>query len=80
MSAGGVFGVVLLTVCGVAAAGYALYRLRLRQHMNDEIRAIMSNYLPLDASNDDAMMDFRPLRGSAEEEETGTARPAGSVL
>jgi hypothetical protein len=40
----------------------------------------MSNYLPLDAQQDEAM-DFHPLRGSADEApELGAARPAGSVL
>ena len=75
MSAGGVFGVVLLTMACVAAAGYALYRWRLRKHMSDEIRAIMSDYLPLDTPDE----DFRPLRGS-DEEELQAQRPAGSVL
>ena len=74
MSAGGVFGVVVLTMACVAAAGYALYRWRLRKHMSDEIRAIMSNYLPLDTPDE----DFRPLRGGDEEELA--PRPAGSVL
>ena len=76
MSAGGVFGVIVLTMACVAAAGYALYRWRLQKHMHDEIRAIMSNYLPLDTPDE----DFRPLRGGDEEETQPQQRPAGSVL
>ena len=48
----GIVTVILITlVClSVAAvAAYALYRYRLRHYMDGEIRAIMSQYMPLDA-------------------------------
>jgi hypothetical protein len=80
MSAGGVFGVILLTMACAAVAGWALYRWRLRKHMNDEIRAIMSNYLPLDTPDEELRGDFRPLRGGEDEELAPPQRPAGSVL
>jgi hypothetical protein len=94
VSAGGVFGIVLLTFGAAGAAGYGLYRWRLkkcvrfaccarvscgcvpvlmplsvsflaRRHMSEEIRSIMSNYLPLGTPDD----DFRPLTGGDEEED-----------
>jgi len=40
--------IVILTIGVVAGAGYALYKYRLRSYMDSEIRAIMSQYMPLD--------------------------------
>ena len=66
LSGGAVFGVVLLTLGSAGAAGYGLYRWRLKKHMSEEIRSIMSNYLPLGTPDD----DFRPLASGEEEAAT----------
>lgn len=49
-------GVVVASVCAVGAIGYGLYKWRLRSYMDQEIRQIMSQYMPLDKEgfDDDA--------------------------
>ena len=63
---GGVFAIVFFTLAGAAGCAYGLYRWRLKQNLNNEVRSIMSNYLPLGHDNldDDAAGDFKPLRSS----------------
>ena len=39
----------------VAAAGYAVYRLRIRSAMHQEIRDIMSQYMPLESNEREAL-------------------------
>ena len=39
----------------VAAAGYVAYRLRIRSAMHQEIRDIMSQYMPLESNEREAL-------------------------
>lgn len=50
---------VLASIAAVCVAGYAIYRHRIRSYMDSEIRAIMSQYMPLDSHTDDV---HQPLR------------------
>ena len=61
VSGAGVFFIVVFTLGTAGGAMYALYQWRLKKHMNDEVRNIMSQYLPMGNADD----DFRPLRGEA---------------
>mmetsp|Transcript_19009 Transcript_19009/g.26326 ORF Transcript_19009/g.26326 Transcript_19009/m.26326 type:complete len:693 (-) Transcript_19009:189-2267(-) len=54
-SAMAVFFIILAIVLVMAAAGYALYKYRLRSYMDAEIRAIMAQYMPLDEKAEDEM-------------------------
>eukprot|EP00898_Chlorokybus_atmophyticus_P003912 jgi/Chlat1/4521/Chrsp29S04587 len=54
MGAVGVTAIVLACLAVLAGAGYVVYKYRLRQYMDSEIRAIMSQYMPLDAENQPA--------------------------
>lgn len=46
-----VIGVVLSCLAIVGAAGYVVYRLRIRSAMHQEIRAIMAQYMPLESQD-----------------------------
>lgn len=41
---------IALAIAGIGA--YMVYKYRLRTYMDSEIRAIMSQYMPLDSQND----------------------------
>ena len=47
MAAWAVFLIVFGCIGAVALAGYAAYRLRIRNAMHQEIRSIMAQYMPL---------------------------------
>ena len=66
--------IVAAALSAVAVAGYAAYRWRLRSAMHQEIRAIMAQYMPLEASeapnghaNPDARGETRGLTSPDEE-------------
>ncbi|GKV04329.1 hypothetical protein SLEP1_g16495 [Rubroshorea leprosula] len=40
--------VIFLGLAVTGAAGYAMYKYRIRRYMDSEIRAIMAQYMPLD--------------------------------
>eukprot|EP00217_Crustomastix_stigmatica_P016077 CAMPEP_0183792688 /NCGR_PEP_ID=MMETSP0803_2-20130417/2733_1 /TAXON_ID=195967 /ORGANISM="Crustomastix stigmata, Strain CCMP3273" /LENGTH=687 /DNA_ID=CAMNT_0026037053 /DNA_START=123 /DNA_END=2186 /DNA_ORIENTATION=- len=57
-SAGGIglgtwLGIVVASVAVMAVGAYALYKYRLRSYMDQEIRQIMSQYMPLDKEFDE---------------------------
>jgi hypothetical protein len=49
-----VTSVVVGSLVLAAAAGYLIYKYRLRQYMDSEIRAIMAQYMPLDSTQEQA--------------------------
>ena len=68
--AGTVAAAVLASCAVVAGGGYLVYRWRLRSYMNQEIKAIMSQYMPLEDS-DAAPGAFAPNgHGDSDDEET----------
>ncbi|XWS09511.1 hypothetical protein CRYUN_Cryun40dG0090800 [Craigia yunnanensis] len=44
----GSFWVIIIGLVAAGAAGYAIYKYRIRRYMDSEIRAIMAQYMPLD--------------------------------
>lgn len=43
---------ILVALGAFCAAGYAIYKYRIRSYMDSEIRAIMAQYMPLDSQSD----------------------------
>lgn len=50
MSAGGVFGLLLLSVCLTAGGMYAVYQVHLRKRMHQDMRNILEEYVPLNSA------------------------------
>jgi len=73
---------VTLIVVGLVAAfaigGYALYKYRLRSYMDAEIRAIMSQYMPLDEKADDDAVGGDPFDASGGDEMLSEFPPPGT--
>ena len=61
--AGSVVMAVVLSCLIVGGIAYGLYRWRLRSYMDQEIKAIMAQYMPLEEEPDDEeMQNGRELR------------------
>ena len=61
LDAGSVFGISLLVLLGATVLGYAAYRIRIKAEIDQEVRALMAEHMPL--NDGDASQDPYPPRG-----------------
>lgn len=64
MAAWAVFLIVFGCIGAVALAGYAAYRLRIRNAMHQEIRSIMAQYMPLGEHSRSTWCHIVPWHGT----------------
>jgi hypothetical protein len=72
--AGTVAAAVLASCAVVAGGGFLVYRWRLRSYMNQEIKAIMSQYMPLE-DGDAAPGAFAPNGHGDSDDEEAVSHP-----